>query len=109
MSLIQFIEGTTGALSSSEVPEIDLVRTFDPLIHPRQTPWRLNPANEDVCGSAHCYNGKCPRHSGGRHALSCLPYDVFDGDLGERRSNRCPSAVRASKRASSSKTQEVTE
>src|SRR5262252_8733496 len=38
------------------------------------------------------YNGRCPLHAGGRHALSCLPYDVFDADLGERRSR--PSSVR---------------
>ena len=25
-------------------------------------------------------------HAGGRHALSCLPYDVLDSDAGERRS-----------------------
>jgi hypothetical protein len=49
-----------------------------------------------VSGSAHRYNGRCPLHAGGRYALSCLPYDVFDADLGERRSNGRPSSVRPS-------------
>jgi hypothetical protein len=29
----------------------------------------------------------CFLHAEGRHALSCLPYDVLDADLGERRSS----------------------
>jgi integrase len=33
-------------------------------------------------------------NAGGRHALSYLPYDVFDADIGERRSNGRPSSVR---------------
>jgi hypothetical protein len=39
-------------------------------------------------------DGRCPLLAGGRHALSCLPYDVFDSDLGERRSSGRPSSVR---------------
>ena len=42
---------------------------------------------------AHRYNGRCPMHAGGRHALSCLPYDVFDADLGEFRLRGRPSSV----------------
>jgi hypothetical protein len=33
---------------------------------------------------------------GDRHALSYLPYNVFDADLGERRSSGRPSSVRPS-------------
>ena len=54
-------------------------------------------AKYDVSGSAHRYNGRCPLHAGGRHALSCLPYDVLDADLGERHSSGRPSSVRTTK------------
>jgi len=47
-------------------------------------------------GSAHRYSGRCPLRAGDHHALSCLPCDVFDADLGERRSNGRPSSVRPS-------------
>jgi hypothetical protein len=39
---------------------------------------------------------ECPLHARGHHALSCRRYDVFDADLGERRSNRRPSSFRPS-------------
>jgi hypothetical protein len=48
----------------------------------------------DVSGSAHRYNGRCSLHAGGRHALGSAPFDLFHADLGERRSNGRPSAVR---------------
>src|SRR6516165_2450801 len=47
-------------------------------------------------GSAHRYSGRCPLRAGDNHALSGLPCDVFDADLGERRSNGRPSSVRPS-------------
>ena len=46
-------------------------------------------------GSAHRYSGRCSLRAGGHHALSCLPYDVFDADLGERRSNGRVSPAKA--------------
>jgi len=48
-------------------------------------------------GSAHRDSGRCSLRAGGHHALTCLPYDVFDADLGERRSNGRPSSVRPSR------------
>jgi hypothetical protein len=33
--------------------------------------------------SAHRCNGRCPPHAGVRHAISSLPYDLFDADVGE--------------------------
>jgi hypothetical protein len=47
-----------------------------------------------VLGLPIAINGRCPLRPGGRHALSCLPYDVFDADLGQRRSNGRSSSVR---------------
>jgi hypothetical protein len=58
---------------------------------------------QTVCGWRVCRltpesgSGRCSLRAGGHHALSCLPYDVFDADLDERRSNGRPSSVRLSR------------
>ena len=46
----------------------------------------------------YCYGvlGNTSQPARGRHALSCLPYYVFDADLGERRSNGRSSSVQTS-------------
>jgi hypothetical protein len=56
----------------------------------------LNQRTRMSLGPSIAMMGRCPLHAGGRYALSCLPYDVFDADLGERRSNGRPSSVRPS-------------
>lgn len=59
----------------------------------RRVGFQFSENDWDVSGSAYRYNGRYPLSAGGRHALSCLPYDVFDADLSERHSNTRPSSV----------------